>query len=172
MHYTFTFSHARTHVVCTRLTIWWAFIKSFCFLILSIFQGNVEFDSEDRDSSHITNTEEQDIISRLLGVSREDLEKALCFRVVAARGEVMEKGHTKEDAYYGRDAFAKVWEQTVTNENMTLKITHWKTIFSNAENWENKFYTGNAEKFSISFDQYDYKDLAFLSNNSWQFHWD
>ena len=76
----------------------------------SNFQGNIEFDSgEDKDSCQVSNTEEQEILSKLLGVSKEALEKALCFRVVAARGEVMEKGHTKQQAYYGRDAFAKVY---------------------------------------------------------------
>ncbi|XP_072029754.1 unconventional myosin-Id-like [Amphiura filiformis] len=82
--------------------------KTMWTLVASILHlGNVEFDSEDNESSHITNTEEQEILSGLLGVTKEDLEKAFCFRVVAARGEVMEKGHTKQDAYYGRDAFAK-----------------------------------------------------------------
>ncbi|EDO26335.1 predicted protein, partial [Nematostella vectensis] len=35
------------------------------------------------------------------------LERALCYRVVAARGEVMEKGHNEKEAYHGRDALAK-----------------------------------------------------------------
>ena len=37
-----------------------------------------------------------------------ELERALCSRVVAAKGEVVEKGHTVEQAKYGRDALAKV----------------------------------------------------------------
>ena len=37
-----------------------------------------------------------------------ELERALCSRVVAAKGEVVEKGHTVEQAQYGRDALAKV----------------------------------------------------------------
>jgi len=37
-----------------------------------------------------------------------ELERALCSRVVAAKGEVVEKGHTAEQAQYGRDALAKV----------------------------------------------------------------
>ena len=78
------------------------------FLLHNLFQGNVEFDSEDKDTCHVSNTDEQEIISRLLGVTKEDLEKAMCFRVIAARGEAVEKSHTKQQAYYGRDAFAKV----------------------------------------------------------------
>jgi len=38
----------------------------------------------------------------------DELERALCSRVVAAKGEVVEKGHTVEQAQYGRDALAKV----------------------------------------------------------------
>ena len=38
----------------------------------------------------------------------DELERALCSRVVAAKGEVVEKGHTVEQAKYGRDALAKV----------------------------------------------------------------
>jgi myosin heavy subunit len=43
-----------------------------------------------------------------LSCDESDLDKALCSRVVAARGEVVEKGHTLEQAQFGRDAFAKV----------------------------------------------------------------
>ena len=37
-----------------------------------------------------------------------ELGRALCSRVVAAKGEVLEKGHTVEQAQYGRNALAKV----------------------------------------------------------------
>ena len=47
-------------------------------------------------------------VATLLHSTVEELEKSLCYRIVAARGEVMEKGHTLEDAYYGRDALCKV----------------------------------------------------------------
>ena len=47
-------------------------------------------------------------IGGLLGVDREEVEKSLCGRVVAAKGEVMEKQHSVEEALNGRDAFAKV----------------------------------------------------------------
>lgn len=47
-------------------------------------------------------------VATLLNSTVEELEKALCYRIVAARGEVMEKGHTLDDAYYGRDALSKV----------------------------------------------------------------
>lgn len=44
----------------------------------------------------------------MLGVSEEQAAKALCYRIVAARGEAIEKGHNIEDAIYGKNAFAKV----------------------------------------------------------------
>lgn len=47
-------------------------------------------------------------MAELLNISQDELGKALCHRVIAARGEVMEKSHTEEEAYNGRDAFAKV----------------------------------------------------------------
>ena len=42
-------------------------------------------------------------------MTSDDCNKALCYRIVAARGEVMEKGHNQDGATYGRDALAKVY---------------------------------------------------------------
>lgn len=47
-------------------------------------------------------------IAELLRVSPDEVKKALCHRVIAVRGEVMEKRHTDSEAGFGRDAFAKV----------------------------------------------------------------
>lgn len=47
-------------------------------------------------------------VARLLEVTEDDLDKALCHRVIAAMGEVMEKALTLSEAIYARDAFAKV----------------------------------------------------------------
>ena len=47
-------------------------------------------------------------IAHLLELDEEETRQALCSRVVAARGEVMQKGHNIEQAKMGRDAFAKV----------------------------------------------------------------
>jgi len=46
-------------------------------------------------------------VASLLGVDQNELNGALCHRVIAANGEIMEKGHTTSEAIYGRDAFAK-----------------------------------------------------------------
>ena len=48
------------------------------------------------------------IIASLLGSRGEKLEKALCYRVVGNKLGSVEKMHTREQAEYGRDAFAKV----------------------------------------------------------------
>ena len=47
-------------------------------------------------------------VVNLLELDEREAEKALCSRVVAARGEVMQKGHSVQQAVYGKDAFAKV----------------------------------------------------------------
>jgi myosin-1 len=44
----------------------------------------------------------------MLTVTSAELSKALSERVIAARGEVMQKTHTLSEAEYGRDALAKV----------------------------------------------------------------
>lgn len=67
----------------------------------------MEFTQED-ESAQISNADALQTIAHLLDVDAVDAEKALCARVVAARGEVMEKGHTMQEAMHGRDAFAKV----------------------------------------------------------------
>jgi len=44
----------------------------------------------------------------MMSVTSAELSKALSERVIAARGEVMQKTHTLSEAEYGRDALAKV----------------------------------------------------------------
>ncbi|KAG0729962.1 Myosin-IA [Chionoecetes opilio] len=69
-------------------------------------QGNIEFKSAG-DETEIQNQQEVNNIAELLRVSPEEVRKALCHRVIAVRGEVMEKCHTDSEASFGRDAFAK-----------------------------------------------------------------
>jgi len=48
-------------------------------------------------------------IAQLTSTEAEGVAKALLFRTVATGGgDVIEKGHTKQEAYFGRDAFSKV----------------------------------------------------------------
>ena len=70
-------------------------------------QGNLDFILEE-DQAIVEDKVVLATVATLLNSTVEEVEKALCYRVVAARGEVMEKGHTLEDAYYGRDALCKV----------------------------------------------------------------
>ncbi|XP_071512839.1 unconventional myosin ID isoform X2 [Panulirus ornatus] len=68
--------------------------------------GNIEFSSSG-DETQIQNPKVVKHIAELLRVSPEEVSKALCHRVIAARGEVMEKQHTESEASFGRNAFAK-----------------------------------------------------------------
>mgnify|MGYP006890257625 FL=1 len=47
-------------------------------------------------------------LASLLTVTPDDLQKALTHRVIAAGGNVVDKGLTVSEAYYARDAFSKV----------------------------------------------------------------
>lgn len=74
---------------------------------MSSSQGNIEF-SSGGDETQVQNPQEVNSIAELLRVSPEEVKKALCHRVIAVRGEVMEKRHNDSQASFGRDAFAKV----------------------------------------------------------------
>ncbi|CAH1988239.1 unnamed protein product [Acanthoscelides obtectus] len=68
--------------------------------------GNVEFDV-DEDKLILKKGQSVNNVAELLKVEKSDLEKALCERVIAARGDIMRKEHTETEASFGRDAFAK-----------------------------------------------------------------
>lgn len=68
--------------------------------------GNVTFKSQEE----ATQPADISVINRaaaMLNVTSAELSKALSGRVIAARGEVMQKTHTLPEAEYGRDALAK-----------------------------------------------------------------
>lgn len=72
-----------------------------------MFQGNVSFTTEEDEVKFV----EMDSVNKtadLLQVSKEELKRTLCERVIAARGEIMQKTHTLAEAEYGKDALAKV----------------------------------------------------------------
>lgn len=68
--------------------------------------GNLKFVSSE-DSTDITTKKELDTVAKLLRVTANDLNATLTARVIAARGEVMQKSHTTNQAETGRDALAK-----------------------------------------------------------------
>lgn len=70
-------------------------------------QGNVSFATTE-DQISVTSGDSLCKVSRLLHVAEVELKRALTERVIAARGEVMQKMHTHSEAEYGRDALAKV----------------------------------------------------------------
>lgn len=71
-------------------------------------QGNVQFES-DGESVQIQGLEAVSHISELIGTDPDSVSKSLLYRTVATGGgEVIEKGHSEQDACFGRDAFAKV----------------------------------------------------------------
>ena len=65
-------------------------------------------DENMHEQAVVENADELNVIAKLLGTRPKQVEMALCYRVVAARGEVLEKGHNDREAYHGRDALAKV----------------------------------------------------------------
>uniref|UniRef100_A0A0B7ADG6 Myosin motor domain-containing protein n=2 Tax=Arion vulgaris TaxID=1028688 RepID=A0A0B7ADG6_9EUPU len=75
-------------------------------LVASILHlGNIEFVGEEH--AEVSNQSEISIISRLLEVAKENVEKSLCSRIIAAGGNVVDKQLSISEAYYARNAFAK-----------------------------------------------------------------
>ena len=72
-----------------------------------VCQGNMEF-VEENDGAKIKDDSSTRAIADLLQVDAVEVEKTLCSRIVAARGDVINKVHTVSEAVIGRDAFAKV----------------------------------------------------------------
>uniref|UniRef100_A0A8C4DPA4 Myosin IG n=1 Tax=Dicentrarchus labrax TaxID=13489 RepID=A0A8C4DPA4_DICLA len=69
--------------------------------------GNMQFES-DGESVQIQGLEAVNQISELTDTEPDSVSKTLLYRTVATGGgEVIEKGHTEQEACFGRDAFAK-----------------------------------------------------------------
>nr|XP_023024555.1 myosin-IA isoform X1 [Leptinotarsa decemlineata] len=68
--------------------------------------GNIEF-VNDEEKLVLKKSKCVDYVADLLQVRKNELETALCERVIAARGDIMRKEHTETEASFGRDAFAK-----------------------------------------------------------------
>lgn len=74
------------------------------------FQGAVTFHLDEEDASSVVldpNCKHLQHVARLLGVTVDDLQCSLTERVVAARGDVIKKRHSSQEANYAKDAFAK-----------------------------------------------------------------
>uniref|UniRef100_A0AAR2JEG9 Myosin IG n=1 Tax=Pygocentrus nattereri TaxID=42514 RepID=A0AAR2JEG9_PYGNA len=69
--------------------------------------GNLHFET-DGESVQVVGGDSVRHISELTDTEPESVNKALLYRTVATGGgEVIEKGHSEQEASYGRDAFAK-----------------------------------------------------------------
>lgn len=77
-------------------------------LLYCALKGSLEFEEVGVEQAKIKSSAPLNQVASLLQLDVVEAEKAFCSRVVATKGEVMEKGHTIEQAQFGRDAFAKV----------------------------------------------------------------
>ena len=94
--------HVHVHVYC---------MCAVSVVMLFIAQGNLQFREEEEkgiEVATITSRDLIDTIARLLAVEPDNLDQALCSRVIASRTEVVQKKHSVDQAYYSRDAFSKV----------------------------------------------------------------
>ncbi|XP_061616421.1 unconventional myosin-Ig isoform X3 [Phyllopteryx taeniolatus] len=83
-------------------------IQSIYQILASILHlGNIHFGS-DGENVEILDIDAVNHISELTGTDADSVIKSLLYRTVATGGgEVIEKGHTEEEACFGRDAFSK-----------------------------------------------------------------
>ncbi|XP_075867895.1 unconventional myosin-Ig isoform X2 [Nelusetta ayraudi] len=83
-------------------------IDAICHILATILLlGNIQFES-DGESVQIQGLEAVHHISELCHTNQDSVSKSLLYRTVATGGrEVIEKGHTEQEACFGRDAFAK-----------------------------------------------------------------
>lgn len=77
-------------------------------MVMTLPQGNLEF-VNDGEAVQLPAADKVSHIAELTATEPESVNKTLLFRTVATGGgEVIEKGHSQQEACFGRDAFAKV----------------------------------------------------------------
>lgn len=84
------------------------------YISIISLQGNIDFEVNE-EVLGISSKSNLSTIASLLSINVEDLETTLCSRVVAAGGDVVRKEFTISDAFYTRDALAKVSFHFVRN---------------------------------------------------------
>ncbi|XP_046677744.1 unconventional myosin ID, partial [Homalodisca vitripennis] len=100
-------NHRATLAACNTLGFSSAEVGTLWQVVAAVLHlGNVTFATSE-DQVSIKNKEALRRASKLLFVEDSELQRALTERVIAARGEVMQKTHTLTEAEYGRDALAK-----------------------------------------------------------------
>ena len=107
--------------------------------MLFSLQGNLEFVDDDQEQASVVNSDENlNVIAYLLGSEPRHVEKALCYRVVAAgQSEVVDKGHHAIDAAHGRDALAKVTivllaMMSISDHQIIVEGWHFRTLVNDA----------------------------------------
>uniref|UniRef100_A0A146M4P3 Myosin-IA n=1 Tax=Lygus hesperus TaxID=30085 RepID=A0A146M4P3_LYGHE len=101
-------NHRATIAACKTLGFTAAEIETLWKVVAAVLHlGNVTFEVNDNNEGVKVCGASVSKVSRLLQVTENELCTALTERVIAARGEVMQKMHTSVEAEYGRDALAK-----------------------------------------------------------------
>uniref|UniRef100_A0A0R3RKD1 Myosin motor domain-containing protein n=1 Tax=Elaeophora elaphi TaxID=1147741 RepID=A0A0R3RKD1_9BILA len=94
-----------------------SYFKIWNILASILLLGNLNFVASETnvDESFVKDRHELQICADILQVGNEQLERALCMQVVAAKGDVVSKRHDVSAAEYTRDALAKaVYERLFT----------------------------------------------------------
>ena len=67
-------------------------------------------------------------IAELTTTGEESVSKTLLFRTVATGGgEVIEKGHSQQEACFGRDAFVKVIQEVIMSSKWLYSYNMYKS---------------------------------------------
>lgn len=91
-------------------------------------QGNLRFES-DGESVQIRELEAIRNLSELTRTDPDAFSKSLLFRTVATGGgEVIQKGHSEQEACFGRDAFAKVLKADAESGLLRWRLLLFSTL--------------------------------------------
>lgn len=91
-------------------------------------QGNLQFES-DGESVQILELETIRNLSELTRTDPDSFSKSLLFRTVATGGgEVIQKGHSEQEACFGRDAFAKVLKADAESSLLRWRLLLFSTL--------------------------------------------
>ena len=144
--------------------------------------GNVEFAMEE-DKIKLKNGRVAGTIAELLKVTPDELQNALCERVIAAHGDIMRKEHTQLEATYGRDALAKAiydrlftWivdkiNAAITVDNQNIGNHYRSSLIGVLDIYGFEIFDNNSfEQFCINYCNEKLQQLFIGEYNSAQIH--